>query len=120
MHCDNFSIDDGLFITVKLINFLSDKKKKLSELIKPLKKYYQSEEINMSVENKSKALNKVREAFEEGISYDLDGVYIEFDKWWFNLRKSNTEDLVRLRVEADSEKLVKEKTDQIVSLIKDC
>ncbi len=119
MHCDNFSIDDGLFIAVKLINFLSEKNKKLSEMIKPLKKYYQSEEINMRVEDKDKALKKVRESFPGGVSFDLDGVYIDFDNWWFNLRKSNTEDLVRLRLEADSEKLLEEKTKEIVSLIKE-
>ncbi len=120
MHRDHFCIDDGLFMAIKVISFLSNKKKSFSELIEPLKKYYQSEEINMEVKDKEKALEKARDAFPDGLSYDLDGVYIEFEDWWFNLRKSNTEDLVRLRIEADTEKLLKEKREKLISLVKKC
>ena len=119
MHKDNYCIDDGLFIAIKMMTFLGSKKKKLSKLIKPLKVYYQSEEINMEVEDKSEALQKAREAYPEGLSVDLDGVYIDFDNWWFNLRKSNTEDLVRLRLEAETEDLLEEKKEELISLIKD-
>ena len=119
MHKDNYCIDDGLFIAVKMISFLASKDKSLSKLTEPLKVYHQSEEINMEVEDKSGALEKAREAYPEGISVDLDGVYIDFDNWWFNLRKSNTEDLVRLRLEAETEDLLKEKKEELISLIKD-
>jgi len=120
MHKDNYCIDDGLFIAIKLISYLGKRDKKLSDLVEPLKVYHQSEEINMQVDDKEKALEKAREAFPEGVSFDLDGVYIDFENWWFNLRKSNTEDLVRLRIEADSEDLLKEKTEELVSIIKEC
>lgn len=120
MHKDNYYIDDGLFIALKVINFLSYKNKSFSELLKPLKKYHQSEEINMEVVDKDKALERAEEAFPGGMSYDLDGVYMEFDKWWFNLRKSNTEDLVRLRLEAETEELLEEKIEELVSLIEKC
>ncbi len=120
MHKDNYCIDDGLFIAVKMMNFLSDKDEKFSELIEPLKVYHQSEEINMKVDDKDKALEKAREAFPEGISFDLDGVYIDFDSWWFNLRKSNTEDLVRLRLEAKTKELLEEKRKKLVSIIQNC
>ena len=118
MHKDNYCIDDGLFIAVKMISFLAKKEKNLSELTEPLKVYHQSEEINMEVDDKDKALERAREAFPEGVSFDLDGVYIDFDNWWFNLRKSNTEDLVRLRLEAETEDLLEEKKEELISLIK--
>ncbi len=118
MHKDNFCIDDGLFMSIKLLNFLSRKEKPLSELIKPLKKYHQSEEINVGVRNKKRALKDTKEAFPEGRLLDIDGVYIEFDDWWFSLRESNTEDLVRLRLEARTEKLLEEKKEELVSLLK--
>ncbi len=116
MHKDNFCIDDGLFIAVKLIDFLSGKKS-FSELVKPLKRYYQSEEINMEVEDKEKVLKEVENAYPDGAHYDLDGVYVEFEDWWFNLRKSNTEDLVRLRLEADDEEILKKRKKELISLI---
>ncbi|MGM0438961.1 MAG: phosphomannomutase/phosphoglucomutase [Patescibacteria group bacterium] len=119
MHKDNYCIDDGLFIAIKMISFLGNVDKTLSELTEPLKIYYQSEEINMEVDDKDKALERAREAFPEGFSINLDGVYIDFDNWWFNLRKSNTEDVVRLRLEAESKKLLEEKTEELVSLIKE-
>jgi len=120
MHKDHFCIDDGLFIAVKLIDFLTDRDKSFSELVAPLKKYHQSEEINMKVKDKNEALKKARDAFPDGLNYDLDGVYIEFEDWWFNLRKSNTEDLVRLRIEASTKKLLEEKKEKLVSLVKGC
>ncbi len=120
MHKDNFSIDDGLFIAVKVIDFLSQKKKSLSQLIKPLKKYHQSPEINMEVSDKEEALEAAKKEFPDGVNYDLDGVYIEFEDWWFNLRKSNTEDLVRLRLEANTKEKLAEKKELLVSLIKRC
>ncbi len=117
MHKDNFSIDDGLFIAIKTIKFLSNKKETFSEMVEPFKKYYQSREINIRVKNKEETLEKVKNKYSQGRSYDIDGVYIKFKDWWFNLRKSNTEDLVRLRIEADSQKLLEEKEKELTSLI---
>ncbi len=118
MHKDNFSIDDGLFFALKIIKLIANKKEKLSELVKPLKRYHQSEEINMEVKNKEEVLEKVRKAFSDGKSHNIDGVYIEYKDWWFSLRESNTEDLVRLRIEAESEEDLEDKTRKIVELIK--
>lgn len=117
MHKDNFCIDDGLFMTVKTINFLSKKNKKLSEIVKPLKKYYQSEEINIKVSDKKRALQKIKNHFLEGKSYDIDGVYLEFEDWWLSVRESNTEDLVRIRLEANSKELLEEKENEVISII---
>ncbi len=119
MHRDNYCIDDGLFIAVKLISFLSKKEKKFSDLIKPFKKYHQSREINMEVKNKDKTLNEVRQAFNHGENFEIDGVYVEFEDWWFNLRKSNTEDLVRLRLEADTKKKLNKKREELIRIIKE-
>lgn len=119
MHKDNYYIDDGLFIALKVANFLSQKDKSFSKLLKPFKKYHQSEEINMKVNDKDKALNSAKEAFPSGMNYDIDGVYVEFQTWWFNLRKSNTEDLVRLRVEAETKKILEEKKKKLISLIEE-
>jgi phosphomannomutase len=118
MHKDNFYIDDGLFSSVKVLELLSLKNEKLSEAIKPFKRYYRTREINMKARNKEEVLQKVKNSFPEGKKIEIDGVYIEFSDWWFNLRKSNTENLVRLVIEAETEELLKQKKEELIGIIK--
>ncbi len=113
MFKDNYCIDDGLFAVIKTMNLL---KSPLSSMIH--KRHYQSEEISIEVKDKDKVFEKVKDAFREGESFHIDGIYIQFKDWWFNLRKSNTEDLVRLRLEAEKEDLLEEKKKELISLIK--
>lgn len=119
MFRENFGIDDGLFALVKTLNILSKKKEKISKLIAPFERYYQTEEINLNVRDKKEALKKLKEKFNDGEELFIDGVYIRYKDWWVSLRESNTEDLVRLRIEAEKEEVLKEKREQIISLIKE-
>jgi phosphomannomutase len=114
---EGMGIDDGLFAAIKIMNIIVARGKKLSELIAPLKKYFATEEINIKVADADAALKKVAEYFKDGRSIDLDGVYIEYPDWWFSLRKSNTEPVVRLRVEANTKELMEEKKKELVELI---
>jgi len=118
MFQDHYCIDDGLFASLKVMEAVVERKKKLSELIKPLLKYYTSPEINMRVNNPDDTLAKVKDAFKDGKSVELDGVYISYPDWWFSLRKSNTEPVVRLRIEADSKEKLDEMTAKIVGMMK--
>jgi phosphomannomutase len=117
MYKENFGIDDGLFALIKTLNILQKEKKKLSSLLYPFKKYFQTEEINIEVENKKETIEKVREIFSDGEELFIDGVYVSYKDWWFNLRESNTENLLRLRIEATTEELLKEKREKLISLI---
>ena len=114
---ENYGIDDGLLAAIMAMNIICKSGKRLSELISPLKRYFASEEINMLVENADKALLSVAQKYKDGKAIDLDGVYIEYPNWWFSLRKSNTEPVVRLRLEADTEELMKEKKEELIELI---
>ena len=93
--------------------------KKLSELVTPLMKYFATPEINMKVTNADETLAKIRNAFPEGESLEIDGVYIQFPDWWFSLRKSNTEPVVRLRIEANTKEKMQQMRDKIVEMIKE-
>jgi len=117
MFKDNYGIDDGLFAFLKVVEIASREKKPLSELITPYKKYFQTPEINFSVEDKEEAIQKVRNSFKGGEELHIDGLYIKYEDWWFSLRASNTEDLVRLRIEAKTEDLLEEKREEITSLL---
>jgi phosphomannomutase len=91
--------------------------KPLSELLEPLRRYADSGEINLRVEDKQAAIERIARAYEDGKQDRMDGLTVEYEDWWFNVRPSNTEPLLRLNVEANSEGLLKEKTAEILALI---
>ena len=92
--------------------------KKLSELVDHVRRYHHSGEINLEVNNAPAIITAVREKFHDATISDLDGVKIIYPTWWFSLRSSNTEPLLRLNLEADSEELMQEKEEEILALIK--
>ncbi len=114
----NYGIDDGLFVALRTMSVMKEKKKPLSKLSSSVSNYFQSEEISLEVKDKDATLQRVRNAFSDGEELFIDGVYIRYNSWWFNLRKSNTEDLVRLRLEADTKEILKEKREKLISLIR--
>lgn len=106
---DFFYCDSALFAMFCVIDLLRREKKPLSELIKPLLRYYSTPELNFEVKNKDLYIDKAAATFSDGkISY-LDGIKIDYPDWWFVLRPSNTEDVIRLRVEATTPELLEEK-----------
>lgn len=109
---DNFNADSGGIALATLLTALAEFDRPLSELIAPLARYRQSGEINFEVEDKDGALADLKEEYGERGSVDeLDGVTIDcFDAegWWVNVRKSNTEPLLRMNLEArDDETLAR-------------
>lgn len=115
---DNFFTDSGVIAMMMILNLLNSEKKKLSELVNPLRKYYSTGEINMEVNDKDKALEKAKEKYSDGKVFELDGVSVEYNNWWFNLRKSNTEPVIRLNLEADTKELMESKKKEVLDIIK--
>lgn len=105
---DSFYADSAIIAVIEVLNAMGLRNEPLSALIKPLRRYYQSGEVNFRVD-KEAAFKAVSEKFKQGQIDHLDGVTIQFDDWWFNLRGSNTEPLVRLNLEANSRELLGEK-----------
>jgi phosphomannomutase len=98
---DNYRADSGLIAAVLVLELLSAADSPLSELRKPFERYAQSGEINTRVEDTGVVIERVAAAFAgQGTQNRLDGLTVEFDDWWFNLRPSNTEPLLRLNLEA--------------------
>jgi len=94
---------------VHLLNVLSLSEESLSELVRPLRRYSASGEINFEVDDKEEAMKGLARKYAEGQYDDLDGLTIQFKDWWFNVRPSNTEPLLRLNVEAKTADLLDEK-----------
>jgi phosphomannomutase len=114
---DNFYADSAIIAALLVLQILSESGKRMSELVKPLMRYFNSGELNFEVEDKDYALEKVEDAYSDGKISKVDGITIEFDDFWFNLRKSNTEPLIRLNLEAKSEKKMKDELKKIKTII---
>jgi phosphomannomutase len=92
--------DNALFTMVQMLNFLSLKKQPLSDLIRPLQTYYATGEINIQVKDKEAVFSALEAHYNDAQKDHLDGLTIGYYTWWFNLRASNTEPLMRLNLEA--------------------
>jgi phosphomannomutase len=115
---ENYRADSGLIAAVVVLEQLSLARVPLSELLRPLRRYYSSGEINTHVEDRFGRIEQIAAAYASGRQDRLDGLTVEFDDWWFNVRPSNTEPLLRLNVESRTEELLKEKTDEVLAVIR--
>jgi phosphomannomutase len=112
---DNWFADSGLIALLLILELLSVENKPLSELIKPLDTWVRSGEINTQVNDVQGKLRAIEEHFGKGAqSVDhLDGLTIDYGDWWFNVRPSNTEPLLRLNLEAKTQPLMEQKRDEV-------
>lgn len=114
---ENFYSESQAIVLILLCNMIEASGKTLSELIKPLKKYKNTGEINRQVQNIPAILNDFKKIYNDAKLIELDGASFEYDNWWCNIRPSNTEPLLRIFVEAHTEALLKEKTQEVLKLI---
>jgi phosphomannomutase len=115
---DHYRADCGLLAALHVLEVLSEENKPLSEVLAPLRRYWASGEINSEVADKEATTHAVAEMFPPDRRDRTDGLTVEFDDWWFNLRPSNTEPLLRLNVEAREAALGEKKRDEILAVIR--
>jgi phosphomannomutase len=115
---DNFNADSGLIAAVIALGELSASGGPLSELLAPFRRYVSSGEINSRVDDPSARIEEVAAALRDGRQDRLDGLTVEFDDWWCNVRPSNTEPLLRLNVEATTPELLARETEELLALIR--
>ena len=115
---DEFYTESAAYALVILLRLLQKRGKKLSELTAPLKtRYFQPPEINIEVDNNDLVLKKVESHFSEAKIGKLDGISVEFPDYWFNVRPSNTEPLIRLRLEAKNRDVAEARAREIKALL---
>jgi phosphomannomutase len=115
---DNFRADSGLIASMFILEIVSIEGRPLSQILEPFKKYYASGEINSRVEDIPAKLEEIAALYGEGRVDRLDGISVEFDDWWFNVRPSNTEPLIRLNLEAKTRELMEAKRDEVLAVIR--
>jgi phosphomannomutase len=106
---DNFTADSSIMTVVEVLDHLRQTAEPLSRLIAPLLRYHATGEINFHVEDKEGMIRRLGEVFGDGEVDHLDGITVQFDDWWFNVRPSNTEPLLRMVLEARTRELMNEK-----------
>ena len=114
---DNFFADSSSLAGLLFLQYLSGKKQKLSELRKKFDKYSSSGEINFIIDEKEKILHNLYDKYKGSRTDETDGLTIEFDDWWFNIRLSKTEPLLRLNLEAGNRDLLRQKLQELESLL---
>jgi phosphomannomutase len=112
--------DTGVVPFLLMLELISQKGRKLSEILAPLReRYFITGEINTPVADVALKLQELKERYGgEGTVSHLDGLSVEAGKWHFNVRPSNTEPLLRLNLEATSQELMEEKRDELLSVIR--
>lgn len=105
---DNYYMDSGMIAFLSLLPIISKDGRKVSEIIKGIFPYFKADD-NFTVKDKEEILEKVKKEYSDGKQDFLDGLTVEYQNWWFNLRPSNTEPLLRLTIEAETKELLEEK-----------
>lgn len=114
---ENYYTESSALAVLQVANLLKDGGV-LSELLRPLRRYTGSGEINSEVDDVAAVFARLKERFTDGRIFELDGLSIEFDDWWFNLRPSNTEPLVRLNLEARTREMMESRRDEVLRVIR--
>jgi phosphomannomutase len=115
---ENYTAESQGLALIKLTNLVCKTGKKVSELVDPLRKYYASGEINSTVDDVNSVLEKLKAKYSDGNLFELDGTSVEYDNWWFNVRASNTEPLLRLNLEAKDKATMEAKRDEVLKIIR--
>jgi phosphomannomutase len=115
---DNWRADSGSIAALMVLEQLSLAHQPLSELRKPFERYAQSGEINTEVDDPAAVIEKVSAAYSEARQDRLDGLTVDLGDWWFNLRPSNTEPLLRLNLEAADQAAVERHTAEVLALVR--
>ena len=115
---ENYTAESQGLAFIKLANLICKTGRKVSELVAPLRKYFASGEINSKVADVPAILAKIKAKYSDGHMFELDGISVEYSDWWFNVRSSNTEPLLRLIVESKTKAQMEAKRDELLALIR--
>jgi phosphomannomutase len=115
---DNYYTESSAMAVLAVANIVAASDAPLSEHIRPLRRYAQSGEINSTVEAPPAVLERIKAAYADGKQTFLDGISVDYPDWWFNVRASNTEPLVRLNVEAGTQAEMEARRDALLALIR--
>ena len=113
---DNYRADSGLIAALVILEAMSNHPAGLADLVSSLDRYAASGEINTTVPDATAVIDRVAEAYADAAQDRMDGLTVDLGDWWFNLRPSNTEPLLRLNLEAADDAEVTKRVDEVRAL----
>ncbi len=117
---ENYDADSGLITALVAMQALSDSNQKLSELVNKYRQYIMSPEINFETNSaKESIFAHLQDLYKDGEQDQLDGLTVSYPDWWFNLRASNTEPVMRLNIEAGTQELLDKKLTEVKKIIQE-
>ncbi len=115
---DNYRADSGSIAALVVLEVLSRSGRRLSDVRADFERYADSGEINTEVANPAAVIEAVAARFSDARQDRLDGLTVDLGEWWFNLRPSNTEPLLRLNLEAADREMLTARTEEVLGLIR--
>jgi phosphomannomutase len=115
---ENWFADSGMIALLQCLDLFSDIDGSITQAIAPYNTRFRSGEINLPVADADAEMQHLQEHFKDAQIDHLDGVTIEYPSWWLNVRKSNTEPLLRLNVEGDTLPLMEQHRDEALAVIR--
>jgi phosphomannomutase len=112
---DMYHADSAMLAVIEILNLLWHSGKPMSQVVAPLNRYAKSPEINFEVEDKDGMMRALASRYSNGEIDHLDGVTVQYPDWWFNVRPSNTEPLLRLVVEAKTREDLDKRVSELIS-----
>jgi phosphomannomutase len=114
---ENFNAESAMLAAVRILEIMTESGKPLSALVAEVDRYPRTGEVNFKIEDKDGALKRLQARFADAKIYHLDGVTIRTPTWWCNVRKSNTEPLLRLNLEADDRPTLERAKKEVIETI---
>jgi phosphomannomutase len=115
---DHYRADSGVIAALVILERLSEAGVPMSDLLGPYRRYHDSGEINSEVDDQQARIEEIAARYADGKQDRLDGLTVEYGDWWFNVRPSNTEPLLRLNVEARTPEVLEDKTAEVLAVIR--
>jgi phosphomannomutase len=115
---DNYYADSGLMAALQVLELISEDGRPPSRILSEYRTHFASGEINSRVTDAQATIDALERRYRDGAPSRLDGLSVEYPTWWFNVRPSNTEPLLRLNVEAETRAEMEAKRDEILAFIR--
>lgn len=114
---DNWYADSGLIAFLTILELLSNEGKTVSQVLTPIDTRFRSGELNFEVANGQRVMERLKDTYSDATIDDLDGLTFGYDTWWFNIRPSNTQPLLRLNIEAETKDELQQRVAEVSALI---